>query len=137
MRWSPTSRFSVSSATPHISRRSRRKRRHEHRARHAGRFRQIVRAVLPARDGGRRAHLRLLAREPETVRQGGARHHRRRGQAVAVRSEEHTSELQSLMRISYAVFCLQKKTEQKIIRDIKKPKKATKCTMCKKLTSNM
>src|SRR3546814_10690322 len=27
-----------------------------------------------------------------------------------LRSEEHTSELQSLMRISYAVFCLQKKT---------------------------
>src|SRR3546814_1490269 len=33
-----------------------------------------------------------------------------RGQQVqAGRSEEHTSELQSLMRISYAVFCLQKK----------------------------
>src|SRR3546814_2421103 len=30
--------------------------------------------------------------------------------AVANRSEEHTSELQSLMRISYAVFCLKKKT---------------------------
>src|SRR3546814_6245768 len=29
--------------------------------------------------------------------------------AVTVRSEEHTSELQSLMRISYAVFCLKKK----------------------------
>src|SRR3546814_6196772 len=29
-------------------------------------------------------------------------------EAVAVRSEEHTSELQSLMRISYAVFCLKK-----------------------------
>src|SRR3546814_8421642 len=29
------------------------------------------------------------------------------------RSEEHTSELQSLMRISYAVFCLKKKTKQK------------------------
>src|SRR3546814_8011739 len=28
----------------------------------------------------------------------------------ALRSEEHTSELQSLMRISYAVFCLKKKT---------------------------
>src|SRR3546814_4788261 len=28
------------------------------------------------------------------------------------RSEEHTSELQSLMRISYAVFCLQKKKQQ-------------------------
>src|SRR3546814_1525725 len=30
--------------------------------------------------------------------------------ADAFRSEEHTSELQSLMRISYAVFCLKKKT---------------------------
>src|SRR3546814_8199422 len=29
-----------------------------------------------------------------------------------VRSEEHTSELQSLMRIPYAVFCLQKQTQQ-------------------------
>src|SRR3546814_2673672 len=29
------------------------------------------------------------------------------------RSEEHTSELQSLMSISYAVFCLKKKTKQK------------------------
>src|SRR3546814_5077110 len=29
-----------------------------------------------------------------------------------IRSEEHTSELQSLMRISYAVFCLQKKTNK-------------------------
>src|SRR3546814_9553829 len=31
---------------------------------------------------------------------------------VEQRSEEHTSELQSLMRISYAVFCLKKKTNQ-------------------------
>src|SRR3546814_10381034 len=31
--------------------------------------------------------------------------------AIAVRSEEHTFELQSLMRISYAVFCLKKKTQ--------------------------
>src|SRR3546814_5305384 len=30
--------------------------------------------------------------------------------AARARSEEHTSELQSLMRISYAVFCLKKKT---------------------------
>src|SRR3546814_7483722 len=30
------------------------------------------------------------------------------------RSEEHTSELQSLMRISYAVFCLQKKKQEQI-----------------------
>src|SRR3546814_1837072 len=31
---------------------------------------------------------------------------------VGMRSEEHTSELQSLMRISYAVFCLKKKKKQ-------------------------
>src|SRR3546814_8665249 len=31
----------------------------------------------------------------------------------AIRSEEHTSELQSLMRISYAVFCLKKKNKKK------------------------
>src|SRR3546814_2380969 len=34
---------------------------------------------------------------------------RRGGTADELRSEEHTSELQSLMRISYAVFCLKKK----------------------------
>src|SRR3546814_5477793 len=33
------------------------------------------------------------------------------------RSEEHTSELQSLMRISYAVFCLKKKKKQKLKRN--------------------
>src|SRR3546814_10642552 len=38
-----------------------------------------------------------------------ARRHAWRGRA---RSEEHTSELQSLMRISYAVFCLKKKNKQ-------------------------
>src|SRR3546814_9846806 len=35
---------------------------------------------------------------------------RKAGEPGADRSEEHTSELQSLMRISYAVFCLKKKT---------------------------
>src|SRR3546814_1137803 len=34
------------------------------------------------------------------------------GGEADVRSEEHTSELQSLMRISYAVFCLKKKKEK-------------------------
>src|SRR3546814_5851337 len=33
--------------------------------------------------------------------------------ATSFRSEEHTSELQSLMRISYAVFCLKKKKQHK------------------------
>src|SRR3546814_9963503 len=36
----------------------------------------------------------------------------RRRQRDGPRSEEHTSELQSLMRISYAVFCLKKKNKQ-------------------------
>src|SRR3546814_9216530 len=34
------------------------------------------------------------------------------GRSSKNRSEEHTSELQSLMRISYAVFCLKKKNKQ-------------------------
>src|SRR3546814_8970648 len=34
--------------------------------------------------------------------------------SCGLRSEEHTSELQSLMRSSYAVFCLKKKTKKKI-----------------------
>src|SRR3546814_10297905 len=38
----------------------------------------------------------------------------RRNGASGDRSEEHTSELQSLMRISYAVFCLKKKKKHKI-----------------------
>src|SRR3546814_4137818 len=36
----------------------------------------------------------------------------RRWRSSPVRSEEHTSELQSLMRISYAVFCLKKKKKK-------------------------
>src|SRR3546814_5888134 len=38
---------------------------------------------------------------------------------IALRSEEHTSELQSLMRISYAVFCLKKKKTAKRIQQNK------------------
>src|SRR3546814_5728726 len=37
------------------------------------------------------------------------------------RSEEHTSELQSLMRISYAVFCLKKKKIQQHIKQLQQP----------------
>src|SRR3546814_6872345 len=52
-----------------------------------------------------------LAPGPETVRPPPLckpRHAALKGVAVEVRSEEHTSELPSLMRISYAVFCLKK-----------------------------
>src|SRR3546814_4149041 len=45
---------------------------------------------------------------PARPRADGARIKSRRGRSPD-RSEEHTSELQSLMRISYAVFCLKKK----------------------------
>src|SRR3546814_9418400 len=37
-----------------------------------------------------------------------------RSPGVDIRSEEHTSELQSLMRISYAVFCLKKKKNRQV-----------------------
>src|SRR3546814_4668352 len=43
--------------------------------------------------------------------------------AVGLRSEEHTSELQSLMRISYAVFCLKKKKEKHETMTIEYPKR--------------
>src|SRR3546814_5508962 len=47
------------------------------------------------------------------ARSGGAT--RQTANAMSrIRSEEHTSELQSLMRISYAVFCLTKKTNQQL-----------------------
>src|SRR3546814_8180596 len=64
--------------------------------------------VLPS------AH-RLLRRDrlhdarEHLVQRAHAVHHRQLAVlAVELRSEEHTSELQSLMRISYAVFCLKK-----------------------------
>src|SRR3546814_4663117 len=48
-----------------------------------------------------------------------AEFNRLNGMMRSARSEEHTSELQSLMRISYAVFCLKKK--QKETRHTQKP----------------
>src|SRR3546814_5739118 len=67
---------------------------------------------------------RLRPRRPCAEGAPGRLHHAAFRQAVVVRelsqdrrlpgarSEEHTSELQSLMRISYAVFCLKKKNTQ-------------------------
>src|SRR3546814_7931056 len=62
-----------------------------------------------------------LADHPVRLEEAAKRDHRRLGQdmdlfhlqAEAHRSEEHTSELQSLMRISYAVFCLKNKQQLK------------------------
>src|SRR3546814_9425117 len=64
-------------------------------------------------------HRRIAVAEP-LLHQVDAQHRFQRVRATAApglgvrrRSEEHTSELQSLMRISYAVFCLKKKTIDK------------------------
>src|SRR3546814_1162755 len=54
------------------------------------------------------AHSLDYRRQHHLARRGDA--NRGAGDEEARRSEEHTSELQSLMRISYAVFCLKKKT---------------------------
>src|SRR3546814_10898362 len=48
-------------------------------------------------------------RQMQGIVQGCLLRHQAREVGRAARSEEHTSELQSLMRISYAVFCLKKK----------------------------
>src|SRR3546814_9535700 len=61
-------------------------------------------------------HQRRLARGERQIedRQGAAANARNAPyHPAAFRSEEHTSELQSLMRISYAVFCLNKKKSNK------------------------
>src|SRR3546814_6433010 len=55
----------------------------------------------------------VLARTPTAVKAEALRAAARAIRAGEARSEEHTSELQSLMRISYAVFCLNKKTKDK------------------------
>src|SRR3546814_8696536 len=59
---------------------------------------------------GARLHLRNEWRYARLRARYACRDARRRGEVALGRSEEHTSELQSLMRISYAVFCLKKKT---------------------------
>src|SRR3546814_5073198 len=68
-------------------------------------------SVDKAKSRGRGGHERPRLREDDDQRilaqKGRFSAHIRAGD----RSEEHTSELQSLMRISYAVFCLKKKTQ--------------------------
>src|SRR3546814_1484372 len=66
-----------------------------------------------------RAATGLQARQISDRDRGGReprRHRRREGGLLGGRSEEHTSELQSLMRISYAVFCLKKKITRTTLR---------------------
>src|SRR3546814_8876642 len=58
---------------------------------------------------GRRDHARRPCVLHQSRGEGAAEDRPCPAAALHGRSEEHTSELQSLMRISYAVFCLQKK----------------------------
>src|SRR3546814_6240141 len=67
------------------------------------------RAYAPAADAGANGYAARRTRYRAGVHAGGGCHERGDGNAPAPRSEEHTSELQSLMRNSYAVFCLKKK----------------------------
>src|SRR3546814_2953103 len=64
-----------------------------------------------ASEGGARPISRAGRRGRASARPGSGRRRRKAGRSCRTdgRSEEHTSELQSLMRISYAVFCLKKK----------------------------
>src|SRR3546814_6458026 len=66
--------------------------------------------------GGRDRGVRLAFRFRGDPLQWQGRGYKTMDAGRGLRSEEHTSELQSLMRISYAVFCLKKK---KITRDTK------------------
>src|SRR3546814_3278928 len=82
-----------------------------------------------ARTRGRRAHARAQHRQRRIaarVRAAGRNRpslpRRARGTGAGERSEEHTSELQSLMRISYAVFCLKKKKTKNRINEKDKTK---------------
>src|SRR3546814_3023589 len=71
----------------------------------AGR-RTMVRPLVRHREIGR--PVRAVRKRLPQLGDGGRRQ-RLQGGVGPLRSEEHTSELQSLMRISYAVFCLKKK----------------------------
>src|SRR3546814_15705799 len=70
-------------------------------------------AVADGGDRGRAGAAAGASAEPagDTVRPLVARRPRPGGARCHGRSEEHTSELQSLMRISYAAFCLKKKNK--------------------------
>src|SRR3546814_4420507 len=65
----------------------------------------------PAPGCKRRHAIGVAQGEREATRIDDQHRHLQRQELLA-RSEEHTSELQSLMRISYAVFCLKKKKSQ-------------------------
>src|SRR3546814_8317564 len=81
-------------------------------------FRLIPKATLDRRK--KSASRRLTSGEGDRLA--------RIAKVFSFRSEEHTSELQSLMRISYAVFCLNKKTRENKHENQDISSQITKCT---------
>src|SRR3546814_1072644 len=73
----------------------------------------IIREAMSPADEcrGYRAAMDKGESEEELARRMGVTVRHVQGRLRLARSEEHTSELQSLMRISYAVFCLKQKTK--------------------------
>src|SRR3546814_1815996 len=75
-------------------------------------------ALQQSREGNLQASQLTLAQSLDRLKEASARCGNTPGcdpqRFFSTRSEEHTSELQSLMRISYAVFCLKKKTTKTI-----------------------
>src|SRR3546814_2938753 len=71
-----------------------------------------MRGVRDRRGGGDHGLWRLAGLYRIAYRRTGAARVESVQRSVRCRSEEHTSELQSLMRISYAVFCLKKKNNK-------------------------
>src|SRR3546814_9763329 len=100
-------------AEPNRRRRSRqyfvRRRKARETARASGRA--ITMQAEPAICRQPRGFLRYAAPAPDISDAATPRHRKQADVSYCYRSEEHTSELQSLMRISYAVFCLKKKTK--------------------------
>src|SRR3546814_1270798 len=80
------------------------------------RSRSAVLRLSTLRAGFPDVRMELLANRASLCRVDDSTMNRRRKRRAAPpfirRSEEHTSELQSLMRISYAVFCLKKQTKR-------------------------
>src|SRR3546814_6782408 len=74
-----------------------------------GRFVEIARRLVGEHEQGA---VRKRARDRDALLLAARQLARLVMQSLAQRSEEHTSELQSLMRISYAVFCLKKKKQK-------------------------
>src|SRR3546814_7997174 len=72
-------------------------------------FRSLLDELSLAVEAEEAQHQRGHAQAEAKGKHGQEKSSKRPGQHRQDRSEEHTSELQSLMRISYAVFCLKKK----------------------------